>query len=124
MRVEQLSAWYGAHLAVSDVTLDVKPRAVTALIGPSGCGKSTLVRCLNRMHEVIPDATITGRILLDGKDILGIDPVILRRQVGMVFQRPNPFPTMSVFENVAAGLMLNGIGTTAERKLIVEESLR
>ncbi len=124
METVELAAGYGGPSVLRNVNLACRDRAITAIIGPSGCGKSTLVRCLNRMHEVIPGATITGRILLDGRDILGIDPVILRRQVGMVFQRPNPFPTMSVFENVAAGLVLNGIGTPAGRKLIVEESLR
>src|SRR5215212_270079 len=107
-----VSAWYGAFKAVDDVTLTIEPKSVTALIGPSGCGKSTFIRTLNRMHEVIPGARAEGEILLDGDDIYapGVDPVAVRRSIGMVFQRPNPFPTMSVRDNVAAGLKLNGRG--------------
>ncbi|MGA8890895.1 MAG: phosphate ABC transporter ATP-binding protein PstB [Anaeromyxobacteraceae bacterium] len=124
LRVERLDAWYGANHALHDVNLVVPPRSVMAAIGPSGCGKSTFLRCLNRMHELIPGARAEGTLLLDGKDLLGrdVDPVTLRRRVGMVFQRPNPFPTMSIRDNVAAGLKLNGIpGDHAE---IVERTLR
>src|SRR5665213_4322934 len=105
-----LSCFYGTHKAVADVTMTIEPKAVTALIGPSGCGKSTFLRCLNRLHEVIPGAHITGQVLLDDHDIYGpdVDAVALRRNVGMVFQRPNPFPTMSIFDNVASGLRLGG----------------
>jgi phosphate transport system ATP-binding protein len=105
-----LSCFYGNHKAVEDVTMTIEPKAVTALIGPSGCGKSTFLRSLNRLHEVIPGARITGQVLLDDRDIYapGVDPVALRRSVGMVFQRPNPFPTMSIYDNVAAGLKLGG----------------
>jgi phosphate transport system ATP-binding protein len=105
-----LSCFYGKHKAVENVTMTIEPKAVTALIGPSGCGKSTFLRSLNRLHEVIPGAYITGQVLLDDRDIYapGVDPVALRRSVGMVFQRPNPFPTMSIYDNVAAGLKLGG----------------
>jgi phosphate transport system ATP-binding protein len=103
-----LSCYYGQHRAVADVTMTIEPKAVTALIGPSGCGKSTFLRSLNRLHEVVPGARIEGQVLLDDYDIYGsdVDAVMLRRSVGMVFQRPNPFPTMSIFDNVAAGLKL------------------
>jgi len=120
----RLRAGYGSSAVLKDVSLSFHHHAITAIIGPSGCGKSTLVRCLNRMHEVHPGATIEGRILLEGEDVLGIDPVVLRRQVGMVFQRPNPFPNLSIYDNVAAGLALNGIGTKEERAATVEESLK
>ncbi len=122
--VEHLHAWYGSTLALKDVSISVSPRSVTAAIGPSGCGKSTFLRCLNRMHELIPGARSSGRLLLDGQDLLGreVDPVVLRRRVGMVFQRPNPFPTMSVRDNVAAGLRLNGV--RGDHDAIVERTLR
>jgi phosphate transport system ATP-binding protein len=108
--VSDLNVFYGNFKAVEDVNLTIEPRAVTAFIGPSGCGKSTVLRTLNRMHEVIPGAYIEGKVLLDGVDIYAdnVDPVNVRRTIGMVFQRPNPFPTMSIFENVIAGLRLNG----------------
>jgi len=110
LEVRELNAFFGANHAVKDVTLDIPERSVYAIIGPSGCGKSTFLRCLNRMHELVPGARAEGTILLDGRDLLGkgMDPVRLRRRVGMVFQRPNPFPTMSIFDNVAAGMKLNG----------------
>ncbi len=116
---------YGDFLAVRDIQLTIRPRAVTAIIGPSGCGKSTFLRSLNRMHELIPGATVEGSIRLDGIDIYGptVDPVQLRRVVGMVFQRPNPFPTMSIYDNVAAGLRLTGRVRRAELDEIVERSL-
>jgi phosphate transport system ATP-binding protein len=109
MMVDKLSAFYGAKKAVSNVSLGFRANTVTAIIGPSGCGKSTLIRCLNRMHEVTPGGRIEGQVLLDGEDIYGQDPVSVRRRIGMVFQKPNPFPTMSVYDNVAAGLRLNGV---------------
>jgi phosphate transport system ATP-binding protein len=124
LTIEKLNPWYGKNHALHDVSLTVPPRSVTAAIGPSGCGKSTFLRCLNRMHELIPGARAEGTLLIDGKNLLGrdVDPVNLRRRVGMVFQRPNPFPTMSIRDNVAAGLKLNGIpGNHAE---IVERTLR
>ena len=127
LEVVNLDAWFGTHHALCDINLQIAEGAVTAIIGPSGCGKSTLIRCLNRMHEVVPGARVNGRVLLDGEDIYGpsIDSVQVRAKVGMVFQRPNPFPTMSIFDNVAAGLRLNG--TRKSRRdlaAIVERSLR
>jgi phosphate transport system ATP-binding protein len=117
--------YYGAFHAVQDVSLTVEPRTVTAFIGPSGCGKSTFLRTLNRMHEVIPGAHVTGSITLDGTDLYGpgVDPVAVRRVVGMVFQRPNPFPSMSIFDNVASGLRLNGVKNKGVLSDAVERSL-
>src|SRR3982750_3409166 len=107
--VKDVDIYYGKFHAVDSVSLSVPPRSVTAFIGPSGCGKSTVLRTLNRMHEVIPGARVEGEVLLDGNNLYGagVDPVLVRRQVGMVFQRPNPFPTMSIKENVLAGVKLN-----------------
>lgn len=124
LEVRGLLAGYGAGHVLKDVNLKFHEKVITAIIGPSGCGKSTLIRCLNRMHEVTPGAVTQGEVLLDGQNVLGIDPVILRRQVGMVFQRPNPFPSMSIFENVASGLALNGLRDKALLRQKVEESLR
>ncbi|MBU4214949.1 MAG: phosphate ABC transporter ATP-binding protein [Actinobacteria bacterium] len=124
---KDLNIYYGAFLAVAGVNMSIDPRSVTALIGPSGCGKSTFLRTLNRMHEVIPGARVKGTVEIDGIDLYGagVDPVAVRRQVGMVFQRPNPFPTMSIAENVLAGVRLNNkrINKAAANEL-VEESLR
>ena len=108
--VTDLNIYYGDFLAVEDVAMTIEPRSVTAFIGPSGCGKSTFLRTLNRMHEVIPGARVEGEVLLDDQDLYGagVDPVEVRRTIGMVFQRPNPFPTMSIYENVAAGLRSTG----------------
>jgi phosphate transport system ATP-binding protein len=124
--VSGLSAFYGATRAIEDIGLTVEPRTVTAFIGPSGCGKSTVLRTLNRMHEVIPGARVEGKVLLDEVDLYGptIDPVAVRRTIGMVFQRPNPFPTMSIYENVAAGLRLNGLKGKSDLDGLVENSLR
>jgi phosphate transport system ATP-binding protein len=125
--VRDLDVYYGKFLAVSEVNLTIAPRAVTAFIGPSGCGKSTVLRTLNRMHEVIAGASIKGKVLLDGEDIYGsgIDPVDVRRTIGMVFQRPNPFPTMSIYDNVVAGLKLNnGRLKRAQLDSVVERALR
>ncbi len=108
IHVEGLSAWYGAKKAIQDIGMDFAEHEVTAIIGPSGCGKSTLIRCLNRMHETIPKARAEGKVLLDGEDIYELPAVTVRRQIGMVFQKANPFPTMSIYDNVAAGLRLNG----------------
>jgi len=107
--VSDLNIFYGDFRAVADVTVSIEPRSVTALIGPSGCGKSTFLRSINRMHETIPGARVEGKIAMDGQDLYGadVDPVDVRRQIGMVFQRPNPFPTMSIYDNVAAGIRLN-----------------
>jgi phosphate transport system ATP-binding protein len=124
--VEDLDVYYGSFKAVSGVSLVVEPRTVTAFIGPSGCGKSTVLRTLNRMHEVIPGAYATGKVALDGIDLYGqgVDPVAVRRLVGMVFQRPNPFPSMSIYDNVASGLKLNGVRDKATLDEAVETSLR
>jgi len=110
--VERLTAWYGAHSAVRDVSIAFADRTVTAIIGPSGCGKSTLLRCLNRMHEVVKGARVDGRVLLGGEDVYGgaVDAAVIRTRVGMVFQRPNPFPTMSIWDNVGVGPRLLGHG--------------
>jgi phosphate transport system ATP-binding protein len=111
IEVRNLDAYFGATHAIKAVSIEIPEHAVYAIIGPSGCGKSTFLRCLNRMHELVPGARAQGEVLLDGRDLLGgaMNPVVLRRRVGMVFQRPNPFPTMSIFDNVAAGLKLNGL---------------
>ena len=125
--ISDLNIYYGSFLAVEDVSMVIEPRAVTALIGPSGCGKSTFLRSLNRMHEVVPGARVEGKVVIDGDDLYGadVDPVAVRRQIGMVFQRPNPFPTMSIYENTAAGLRLNHnkMSKSAMDEL-VESSLR
>ena len=112
IEVSGLSAWFGANQVLHDINMVAQPRAVTAVIGPSGCGKSTFIRCLNRMHEEVPGARASGKVLFDGQDIYGpdMDPVEIRRRIGMVFQKPNPFPTMSVLDNAVAGLKLMGGG--------------
>ena len=125
--VRHLSAYFHAVRALKDISLSFPENHVTAIIGPSGCGKSTLVRCLNRMHEVVAGARAEGEVLLDGEDIYapGVDPVQIRRRIGMVFQKPTPFPAMSIEDNVAAGLSLNGLRISrAERDRIIERSLR
>ena len=124
--VKDLNAFYGAFKAVEDITMTVEPRSVTAFIGPSGCGKSTFLRTLNRMHEVTPGGRVEGSIMLDDQDLYAadVDPVGVRRTVGMVFQRPNPFPTMSIFGNVASGLRLNGMKNKKALAEVVERSLR
>ena len=118
IETKNLDIYYGKFLAVSDVSLTVAPRSITAFIGPSGCGKSTVLRTLNRMHEVIAGARVEGKVLLDGDDIYGrgVDPVDVRRTIGMVFQRPNPFPTMSIYDNVVAGLKLNSRRPASARR--------
>jgi phosphate transport system ATP-binding protein len=125
--VKHLDAWFYKNHALHDVSLAFEENRVAAIIGPSGCGKSTLVRCLNRMHEVVPGATSSGEVLLDGNNIYDedVDPVQVRRRIGMVFQKPTPFPTMSIEDNVAAGLKLNGITLArTDRDRLVEQSLR
>ena len=127
IEVEHLNVHSGKFKAVEDVSMVIEPRTVTAFIGPSGCGKSTFLRTLNRMHEVIPGARVEGRVLLDGDDLYGpgVDPVLVRRQVGMVFQRPNPFPTMSIRENVLAGVTLNNRKLSkSDGDALVEKSLQ
>ena len=117
--IKNVNGWFGNKQALRNVNLNIKEKAVAAFIGPSGCGKTTLIRCLNRMHEMTPGARIEGQVIVDGEDIYdkSVDPVVVKRRVGMVFQKPNPFPTMSIFDNVAAGLKLNGI---KDKKLITE----
>ncbi|WP_369052077.1 MULTISPECIES: phosphate ABC transporter ATP-binding protein PstB [Kineococcus] len=125
--VSDLNIYYGDFLAVESVTMTIEPRAVTALIGPSGCGKSTFLRSLNRMHEVIPGARVEGKVVMDGQDLYDkdVDPVSVRQHIGMVFQRPNPFPTMSIYENVAAGVRLNAKRMRkSDMDDLVESSLR
>ena len=125
--IKSLSAYYGKHRALEDINLEVRAGLITAIIGPSGCGKSTMIRCINRMHEVIKGAYATGSVLLDGEDIYApqASPVRIRRRIGMVFQKPNPFPTRSVYENVIAGLRLNlPKMSKAEYDETVERSLR
>ena len=126
MEAEGVSVSYGGVSAVRDVTMRFPDRSVTALIGPSGCGKTTFLRCLNRMHDMTKSARVTGRVVLDGTDLYSkdIDPVHHRRKVGMVFQKPNPFPTMSVYDNVTAGLRLNGVRDRRMLDEIAEDSLR
>jgi phosphate transport system ATP-binding protein len=125
LTIRNLFAWFGIKQVLKNINLDIKSHIATAIIGPSGCGKTTLIRCINRMHEMIPDARAKGSVNLDGIDIYdkAVDPVTIKRRIGMVFQKPNPFPTMSIYDNVAAGLKLNGI---RDKKLIddiVRESL-
>jgi len=124
--VSDLNVYYGQFKAVEGVTMTVEPRSVTAFIGPSGCGKSTFLRTLNRMHEVIPGGRVEGKVMLDDQDLYdaSVDPVAVRRTIGMVFQRPNPFPTMSIYDNVAAGLRLNGVKGRKRLDEVVEKSLR
>jgi phosphate transport system ATP-binding protein len=124
--IKKLEAWFGTKQALKDVSLDVKENTITAIIGPSGCGKTTLIRCLNRMHEMTPSSRSRGQVIIDGIDIYdrNIDPVIIKRRIGMVFQKPNPFPTMSIYDNVAAGLKLNGVKDRQLIDEIVKESLQ
>jgi phosphate transport system ATP-binding protein len=124
--VSGVDIFYGGFKAVADVSMTIEPRSVTAFIGPSGCGKSTMLRTLNRMHEVIPGARVEGKVLLDGEDIYGsaVDPVNVRRTIGMVFQKPNPFPTMSIYDNVVAGLKLAGRQRKSLLDEVAERSLR
>ncbi|MGV3733954.1 MAG: phosphate ABC transporter ATP-binding protein PstB [Microcella sp.] len=127
IEVNDLNVYYGKFKAVEGVSMVIEPRSVTAFIGPSGCGKSTFIRTLNRMHEVIPGAYVEGQVLVDGDDLYGpgVDPVLVRRQVGMVFQRPNPFPTMSIRDNVLAGVKLNNRRISkSDADELVEKSLR
>src|SRR5471030_1583798 len=125
-KVKDLSIWYGQKQAVKNVTIDIPSKTVTAIIGPSGCGKSTFLRCLNRMHELVPRTRVDGEILFQGENLYapGSDPAVVRRRIGMVFQKSNPFPTMSIEENVLVGLRLNGV---RDRRLLnerLEKSLR
>ena len=126
IHVQSLNAWFGAKQALFNINLEVPDKQTTAIIGPSGCGKSTFVRCLNRMHETLPDARVEGKVAVGDLDVYGkgVSPVSIRRRVGMVFQKPNPFPTMSIYDNVAAGLKLNGYRNRRELDQSVERSLR
>ena len=124
--VEDLDMYYGSFKALQDVSMTIKRNRITALIGPSGCGKSTFIRSINRMHEIVPNASVSGKIHLDGEDIYGsdVDPVRVRRKVGMVFQKPNPFPTMTIYDNVIAGIKLGGKHKKNDFDDIVEKSLQ
>ena len=125
LRIENLYAYYGDKTILKGINLSIPPNKVTAIMGPSGCGKTTLIRCINRMHELVPDAKVKGKIYLYGENIYTLNPIIVRRKIGMVFQKPNPFPTMSIYDNVIAGYKLNGIRLSrAEYDRIVEDSLR
>jgi phosphate transport system ATP-binding protein len=126
VEVSGLNAWFGANHALRDINMSAESRAVTAVIGPSGCGKSTFIRCLNRMHEEVRGARVTGKVVFDGQDIYApdVDPVEVRRRIGMVFQRPNPFPTMTVLDNAVAGLRLSGGLSRSELRERGEEALR
>ena len=124
--IESLNAWFGSKHVLKNINMKIKEKAVTAVIGPSGCGKTTFIRCLNRMHEIVPGAKVSGRVLFNGIDIYNedVDPVQIRRKMGMVFQKPNPFPMMSIYDNVAAGLKLNGIKDKEKLDSVVERSLK
>jgi phosphate transport system ATP-binding protein len=124
--IRNLNAWFGMKQALKNISLEIKKNTATAIIGPSGCGKTTLIRCLNRMHEMTPGATAKGSVILDNIDIYDkrVDPVVIKRRIGMVFQKPNPFPTMSIYDNVAAGLKLNGIKDKRLIGDVVQESLK
>jgi len=126
VRLEEVNIHFGKNHAVKDITMDFPENSVTAIIGPSGCGKSTLLRSMNRMHDLVPSARVTGRILVDNGDIYqkGVDPVSIRRRVGMVFQKPNPFPAMSIYDNVIAGYKLNGRMARSEADETVESCLK
>jgi phosphate transport system ATP-binding protein len=124
--VNNLNAWFGVKQVLHNIDIGIEKNGITAIIGPSGCGKSTFIRCLNRMHEVVPQAKASGKVLVDDKDIYDsyIDPVDIRRRIGMVFQKPNPFPTMSIRDNVVAGLRLNGMKDKSVLDKTAEESLK
>jgi phosphate transport system ATP-binding protein len=124
--VENLNAWFGAKQVLHEISIGIEKNGITAIIGPSGCGKSTFIRCLNRMHEVVPRAKASGKVLVDDRDIYDsdIDPVDIRRRIGMVFQKPNPFPTMSIRDNVVAGLKLSGVKDNKTLDNITEECLK
>jgi phosphate transport system ATP-binding protein len=125
IHVQQLNAWFGAKQALYAINLEIAANQTTAIIGPSGCGKSTFIRCINRMHETVPDAQVNGKVVVGGANIYarGVSPVSVRRRIGMVFQKPNPFPTMSIYDNVAAGLKLNGFHNRRQLDEVVERSL-
>ena len=125
LRIEDFGAYFGTHCVLRDVNLEIPRNQVTAIMGPSGCGKTTLIRCINRMHELVPGASVRGRMILGDLDVYAVNPIVVRRRMGMVFQRPNPFPTMSIYDNVIAGYRLNGIPLArSEGDRVVESSLR
>ena len=125
LSVEHFSAGFDSNQVLKDINLSILRNKITAVMGPSGCGKTTLIRCINRMHELIPSANVSGKIFLDNENVFDMDPIIVRRKIGMVFQRPNPFPTMSIYDNVIAGYNLNGIRISkGDKDRIVEESLK
>jgi phosphate transport system ATP-binding protein len=125
LKTEDFNAFFGQNKILNNINIEIGRQTVCAIMGPSGCGKTTFIRCINRMHDLVPDASVKGSIKLNGENIYSIDPVLLRRKIGMVFQRPNPFPTMSIHDNVIAGYLLNGIKLSkAEKEEIVETSLR
>lgn len=124
LRTEDFSAYYDNNQILKNITFSTPKNLVTAIMGPSGCGKTTLIRCINRMHELIPNAKVSGKIYLMDKDIYSMEPIVLRRKIGMVFQKPNPFPTMTIYDNVIAGYKLNGIKMSkGDADAIVEQSL-
>ncbi|MEM1997564.1 MAG: phosphate ABC transporter ATP-binding protein PstB [Candidatus Bathyarchaeia archaeon] len=125
IEIENLNAWFGSKQVLKDISMRIKDRAVTAMMGPSGCGKTTLIRCINRMHELVPGARISGRVLFNGVNIYdnGVDRVQIRRKIGMVFQKPNPFPMLSIYDNVALGPRLNGVRDRKTLDQIVKRSL-
>ena len=124
LQSENFNAFFGSNQVLKNVNVSLSRKQVTAVMGPSGCGKTTFIRCINRMHELTADAKVKGKMLLDGENVYGMNTIVLRRKIGMVFQRPNPFPTMSIYENVIAGYTLNGIRLSkTEKEQIVEESL-
>ncbi|HON83086.1 MAG TPA: ATP-binding cassette domain-containing protein, partial [Caldisericia bacterium] len=123
LKIINLNAYYGNQKVLKNVDLEIYENRVTTILGPSGCGKTTLIRCINRLHELSPGARIEGQILLKGEDLYQIEPMIVRQKIGMVFQKPNPFPTMTIYDNVIAGYILSGIKLSKEEKdKIVEES--
>lgn len=124
IKAESLNCYFGKVHAIKNVSLTIPENSVVAIIGPSGCGKSTFLRSINRMHELVPDSRITGSLTLDGSDVYGMDAVTVRKRIGMVFQKPNPFPTMSIFDNVAAGLRMNGMRDKKKVAELVERSLQ
>ncbi len=125
LKIDSFCAFFSENQVLQNVNMEVRHNKVTALMGPSGCGKTTLLRCVNRMHELVPDATVSGSMHLHDDDLYKMNPIMVRKKIGMVFQRPNPFPTMSIYDNVIAGYKLNGIRISrTERDRIVEESLR
>jgi phosphate transport system ATP-binding protein len=125
LRTENLSAYFRESQVLKNISLVIPKNKATAIMGPSGCGKTTLIRCVNRMHELVPGARVSGKVFLDNEDIYKVNPIIVRRKIGMVFQKPNPFPTMSIYDNAIAGYRLNGIRLDkSEQDRIVEESLK